>query len=580
MNVSLASPLQWLGRIRAAVVRRPALWVGLLFCTMLLIGILALGMRSPGLDYEPEMRILESNIKVYVELFTGTDSPLYQSFDIEGDIRTSIERDHGESALYPLWVLLRLAKHCFGASGLHCELLSFFYFHLLFLLALYALYRIVWQLTASRGWGIVGMLLLYLNPRFFAESFYNNKDLVLLSLCLIVFWTGLGFLHRTNWISCVFFGAAGAFAFNTRLLGIAAFGVCGLVYLADLTIRRRWSRRMFLRGALAVASFLLVYYIITPACWSHPVEFFRYVYTNTTGFDISRWNNTILYRGDWFNPASRPLPWHYIPWLICITTPLPILALAVLWLLKPVFPLYRSLSERLDQNTLYEIGLLFFAAVPLLASMIGGANLYNGWRHLYFVYGAIVALAACSAAWLWKLHKRWLRPLLTAVLCANLLYYGGFIAVNYPHEYAYFNFLAGEHPEESYDADYWMISLRPVLLELLERDTFCSVTDIGPVPRCRYQWYHMSDYPIEIQEREEEVTWDRRNRAVYVVENTSYWKLERLQNTWAADGIHDAMQEWIRVVRESEVVYEAKCGRTVLWRVYKNPQYNGSPVEW
>ena len=94
------------------------------------------------------------------------------------------------------------------------------------------------------------------------------------------------------------------------------------------------------------------------------------------------------------------------------------------------------------------------------------------------------------------------------------------------------------------------------------------------------QWYNMVHYPVEIAEDEEEVYWDRRGRAVYVVENTSYWQMEQLHNTWVEDGVYDSMQVWIRLVGESEVVYEVKCGRTVLWRVYKNPQYNGPPVEW
>ncbi|MBQ8648134.1 MAG: glycosyltransferase family 39 protein [Oscillospiraceae bacterium] len=532
------------------------------------------------MDHYIELGILDSNMKVYAEVLFGKDSSLYQSIPSSQDIRTSIERDHGESALYLMWPFFHAMRLTLESYFRPAELLTFFYYHLVFLFALYALYQTVRSLTGSPLGGLAAMLLLYCNPRFWGESFYNNKDMVLLSLCLIVFWRGLRFIEEDSWSSCIWFGLAGAFAFNTRLLGLGAFGVCGIAYLADLTVHKLWDRKKFLRGLLAVGSMLFFFFLLTPAAWSDPLEFFVYLYQNTTSFDLSRWNGPILYRGAYYNPEINPIPWHYIPWLIVITTPPLILILAVLTPLAMLASSRFSDSPILCRQNLFCACLALFSILPILVSMLGNSNLYNGWRHMYFTYGPIVVLAAYTAVHLCRQRIRWLRLLVVGLLSANLIYYSGFIARYYPHEYAYFNFLAGEHPEESYEADYWLISLRPVLLELLERDTRCTVTNMGCNAYLQKQWYNMVHYPVEIAEDEEEVYWDRRGRAVYVVENTSYWQMEQLHNTWVEDGVYDSMQDWIRLVGESEVVYEVKCGRTVLWRVYKNPQYNGPPVEW
>ena len=540
--------------------------VAAVFALLLVIGLFAVQGRPLAGDERMENITLSSNIKAYYQL-AGAELPA--SLEEIPDIAEWVDRDYGQARSYLAWPVMQLSDSAVWQQGVY-----HFHIYLSFLLGLFALYALVRRLTGRWTWGLVAVGLLYLNPRFFGEAFFNNKDIMLLALCLVVFWLGLRFIERVDWASCVWFGIAGAFAANSRMIGLEAWGLVGVLYLIWLTVKRKWNRRAFLRGVLAVAVFLAVFVVITPSCWADFFGYWQYYLGATSNFDAERWNNWVLYRGAVYNPVENPVPWHYIPWFMVITTPLLVLALAALW---PVLTLLHCKKQPRGSRCTLELAfcvmLVVFDALPLLYAMVRRPNLYNGWRHFYFLYGTIVVLAMLSAAMLWNSRARWLRPAVGAALALNLVYYGGFIARWCPHEYAYFNFLAGAHPEERYDADYWNMGAQDAILAAMKTggpDT--RVTDIRPRPVIRGYWYTARDtWPELFGEKAEEVTWDRRWRAQYVLGNTSYWTIEQLHNDWGEDA--EAMAVWTEQLRTAPVAAEIRCGRTVLWRIYENPQY-------
>ena len=75
--------------------------------------------------------------------------------------------------------------------------------------------------------------------------------------------------------------------------------------------------------------------------------------------------------------------------------------------------------------------------------------------------------------------------------------------------------------------------------------------------------------------KNEEVTWDRRGRARYVLENSSYATIYHL----STGGVYDApsVADWHSLLRQQEPIMEIYCDRTLLWRAYINPHFNG---EW
>ncbi len=555
--------------------------VAVLFALLALAGLPAVRHTGPGFDDHLERVTLGVNIRAYAGLLGLEDTPFFAGLP-EGDIAGNIERDHGQARFYPVWPVMNALEQA-GRPGA-ATIVYYYYNYLLFLLGLFAVYAILLRLAKSRAAGVLGVLLLWLNPRFFAASFYNTKDMPFLAFCLAVLWLGLRFAQGRGFGSAVWFGLAGALAANGRLLGAAAFGLMGLFYLARLTLQKGWNARAFWRGAAAVGAFAFFWFLLTPAAWQDPLGFLAFQLGQTANFDPARYSFMVFYRGALYSPALNPIPWHYIPWLMLITTPLLVLLLAAAWPVLLAAQNGRRAAGWKSDETLFTAAAGLLSLGPVAYAMLRRPNLYTGWRQLYFVYGPLVLFAALSACRLWQLaraaapgRRRVLSGVLAAALAVHLGYYGGFVARYGPLGGSYFNLLAGPHPEERYDADYWNTSLHVLMDEMQKRDPAFSVVPLSPASHVSANWYVIAEMGPPLAEGCEEVSWDRRGRARYVVENTSYSAIGALHPFW--DEADPAVAEWKRLMDKETPVYELRCGGTVTWRVYQNPQYNGPHPE-
>ena len=110
-----------------------------------------------------------------------------------------------------------------------------------------------------------------LSPRFFAESFYNSKDLVLLAFFAIAMNTMISFVLNPRFSIALFHALATALAMNIRLMAI----VIPVMTLTILLLR-------IIRAEIPVGKTLLItlIYILTlavlmvlawPLLWSDPL---------------------------------------------------------------------------------------------------------------------------------------------------------------------------------------------------------------------------------------------------------------------------------------------------------------------
>jgi hypothetical protein len=110
------------------------------------------------------------------------------------------------------------------------------------------------------------------------------------------------------------------------------------------------------------------------------------------------------------------------------------------------------------------VALWVVVLLPIVLVTVKRSTLYDGWRHLLFVYPPLVVLAA--AGWTSALAaarlSRAARLAVMAVLVAGLVEPLVFIVRNHPHEIVYFNALAGG-PRGAlgrFELDYWANSFR------------------------------------------------------------------------------------------------------------------------
>lgn len=164
-----------------------------------------------------------------------------------------------------------------------------------FMAGLWSLYAISRHLGLSRTLACAATLLLYLSPRFFAHAHYNDKDLVMLCLMLICLWLGLRFLQKMTVPRAVLFSFFGAMSTNLRIVGLMPWGCICLSAVVLLSVRRQWSWRKIGLALVTFFSFLAFYILLTPACWSHPGQYFSYLLGNSAAF--SRWKGVLFSAG-------------------------------------------------------------------------------------------------------------------------------------------------------------------------------------------------------------------------------------------------------------------------------------------
>ena len=180
-----------------------------------------------------------------------------------------------------------------------------------------------------------------------------------------------------------------------------------------------------------------------------------------------------LFRGELVRWPS--IPPHYLPAWMAVTTPPAALLLS---LAGAAAVAWRGASRPRDvlRNTglRFEWLLLACLTLPPAAVVALQANVYNGWRHMYFLYAPLCLLAACGLRGLLAAARRpGLRRAAGVLAAAALAGMAVDVARLHPHQAAYFNFLVDRSTPERlrarYDMLYWGTERREGLEVLLAR---------------------------------------------------------------------------------------------------------------
>ena len=118
-----------------------------------------------------------------------------------------------------------------------------------------------------------------------------------------------------------------------------------------------------------------------------PIKNFFIVLSNLSKFDVEIYN---LYMGNYINAKS--LPWHYtLVWQL-ITIPIVYLILFLMGFLLVVYRFVKRLKQIENEdfwrgnNELLDLIFLATYLIPIFLIIIFNSTLYDGWRHLYFIY--------------------------------------------------------------------------------------------------------------------------------------------------------------------------------------------------
>jgi len=462
--------------------RRERLVTGVFFGLLLVVGLVLVGDYGISLDESQQRNVGLVSLKYVCErLFPGFIASHENFAIVNPPLHEFVDRDYGVA--FEMTVVY--IEQAFRITGWDKV---FLFRHICTFLVCFGGVIALYQLARRRfgDWrlGLLGAGLLVVSPRMFAESFYNDKDMVFMAVFVIATNTAVALVARPTWQRVGWHALACACCIDVRVMGILL--PLATLFMLGLQASRGAYRGQQLGAKIAVylVLFLAIMLALWPYLWEAPLRNFGQAFENMSKF---RWDGEVLYQGNLILATS--LPWHYAPVWIGITTPVLYLvgflvgAALILWqLARRGWRLYATEAEWQD---LFFLGLTL---APVVAVIVFGSVLYDGWRQLYFLYPSLllVALRGLVALGQWPLARRawprWWPRLSYGVLAATLLATAGQMVAMHPLQNTYFNVLPGRHLEERFEIDYWVLSYRQALEWIARHDSRAHIAVVTQLP--------------------------------------------------------------------------------------------------
>ena len=301
---------------------------------------------------------------------------------------------------------LLLAEKALGLDDArHVHLLRHAAGHLLFLAGALCGALLARRITGSTLAALLALALFAIQPRIYAHSFFNSKDIPALALFAVSLYLAHRAFRRGGAGAFLLCGAGVAVLTNLRIPdGLVLMAAVAGLRVLDLALASGAAERRRVLAALAAfaAGWAGVFYAISPYMWADgPAAFIDAVET------LARHphNMAFLFQGRIVFPAE--LPAHYFPVWFAVSTPPVLLALG---LAGCAVAMRRGLARPRAalRNTPARFALLLAAcwAGPQLAAALSGAHAYDGWRHMFFVHAPFCVLAAIGAAAIARAARR------------------------------------------------------------------------------------------------------------------------------------------------------------------------------
>jgi hypothetical protein len=451
--------------------KKPRIYVLIFFLVYLAIGISVY--KDYGISWdEPSHREIASVTAKYLATFLmpGFHSPEFASLP---QLAEYSAKQYGIIFDLPMYV----ADVLLGYNGTIPEAYYMRHFctFLLFYISVFFFYLIVRNRFESRALGLIACFFLILSPRIFAESFYG-KDIVFLSIFIISIYFFIRYLGRKTLMNSLLFALATALVVDQRITGIfipfLAVFITGIDEMkAGRTFNNLHKRLFPLFTYLISFSFFMV--LFWPYLWENPLRNFINAFIVMSRYPVSYY---VLYLGKFIK--STEVPWHYIPIWLLITTPIIYTFffligsfLTIQGMIKNGIKLYSNDRERQD----FLFILLF--VVPLAAVIFLNSALYDGWRHMYFIYAPFLLIAMTGAARLLGLieearsgRERRAALFIAAVIVLCIISTSYQMIRYHPFQNVYFNTLAGNNVGQRFELDYWGLSFRQGLEYIVKSD--------------------------------------------------------------------------------------------------------------
>ena len=428
------------------------------FIAYLLTGIFIF--RDTGISWDEESNRIGTALPEFNFVFHGDAQHLI----------TSTEKYHGPSFELVLLGAERILNITDSREIYFLRhFLTFFFFWLssvfLFLLS---------KKLFSGPVAIICLLMYVLSPRIFGESFYNSKDIGFLSFFTISLYTLHRFLENKNMVNALMHALVTGFMTDIRIMGLIMPLMTIVILIVDLIFKRQnifagKNAGLIFFYVILQSGFIILFW---PVLWLNPVFHLKEAFAQMSNYP---WHGVMLFEGRQI--FNNQLPWNYVPLWIFITVPVVYTLFFVTGFALLIWSLRKDFLEKVFQNK-FILLLFFITLAPVIMVIAFHSVVYDGWRHLYFIYAPFILMAGYGTEKIFQAINSDAKKILTGVFALQFLMIIVQISTDYPYEHVYFNWPAKKifSPiAQQFDMDYWGLTYRDGFEYILNADTSSSI---------------------------------------------------------------------------------------------------------
>ncbi len=320
---------------------------------------------------------------------------------------------------------------------------------------------IAWEVSGSPLTGILALILLFISPSIMGQAYGNLKDIPFAlgyAWSLLLTLRILKQMPFPRWRNVLWLGFALAFTHSVRIGGMVFFFYLALFLGAWLLFadknsweiykNPRWWKQILGKALVITGIGYFGGLIFWPFGLMHPLKNPWEALTIMEHYTISIQQ---IFEGtrEW----STNLPWYYLPKWLLISIPEIVIAGVLLFVVSVVDRIKNHQSQ-----SLLDCGIVAFVFLfPLIYVLAIQANLYSGWRQMFFIYPPLVVIASLGLMHVWKCFRKPAR-IAMATLCLVFISLPVIhMARTYPSEYIYFNTFVGGNKKawSHYEYDYY-----------------------------------------------------------------------------------------------------------------------------
>ncbi len=354
----------------------------------------------------------------------------------------------------------------------------------IFFIASIFFYKLLLNRFQNCNISLIGTIFFVLSPRIYGNSFYNNKDIIFLSLLTIALYFCFKVFDKINFKNLLIFSLIAAICTCSRIIGILLI-ISFLFFYFLSVLSNKKNLDNFWQVIICFILYCAFIIIFWPLLWSYPLNNFIDAFKYFSSFPL---HPEMLFNGKYIQ--AHFLPYHYIFIWIFITTPILYSMLFILGYVQ-TFKRFFLRFINIKENKTYEDFwrnsnekkdlFIFFILTAVLSYLITfQVPLYNGWRHIYFLNVFIIYLSVIGfyrvGIYLKRKFKKNFHYHLSILFIITIIFQ---MIVYHPFQNIYFNNYFNNISHNSFEIDYYGLSGKKSLKEILSLEKNNKIIKIG-----------------------------------------------------------------------------------------------------